>query len=85
MVIRVEGLAPRMRTLACCHSRTVWSPSVGWEDSIFGLVSVPVVAMVGGAVVTEDYAEQIGADIYGADAVETVEKLKHIMESRRTA
>jgi 5-methyltetrahydrofolate--homocysteine methyltransferase len=46
---------------------------------------VPVVAMVGGAVVTEDYAEQIGADIYGADAVETVEKLKHIMESRRTA
>ncbi|MBR5346605.1 MAG: homocysteine S-methyltransferase family protein [Deltaproteobacteria bacterium] len=46
---------------------------------------VPVVAMVGGAVVTKDYADQIGADIYGADAVETVEKLKRIMENRETA
>ena len=37
---------------------------------------VRVVTMVGGAVVTPDYAASIGADFYAADAVEAVAKLK---------
>lgn len=40
---------------------------------------VKVFTMVGGAVVTQDYAEQIGADIYAADAMEAVAKVKKLM------
>lgn len=40
---------------------------------------VKVFTMVGGAVVTQDYADQIGADIYADDAMEAVEKIKKIM------
>lgn len=40
---------------------------------------VKVFTLVGGAVVTQDYADQIGADIYAADAMEAVEKVKKLM------
>jgi 5-methyltetrahydrofolate--homocysteine methyltransferase len=40
---------------------------------------VKVFTMVGGAVVTQDYADQIGADIYADDAMEAVEKVKRFM------
>ncbi len=40
---------------------------------------VKVFTMVGGAVVTQDYADQIGADIYADDAMEAVERIKKIM------
>ena len=37
---------------------------------------VKVFTMVGGAVVTQDYADSIGADIYARDALEAVSKVK---------
>jgi len=37
---------------------------------------VKVFTMVGGAVVTQEYADSIGADLYAADALEAVEKVK---------
>ena len=40
---------------------------------------VKVFTMVGGAVVTQDYADQIGADIYADDAMEAVDKIKKLM------
>ncbi|MDD2557563.1 MAG: homocysteine S-methyltransferase family protein [Desulfuromonadaceae bacterium] len=40
---------------------------------------VKVFTMVGGAVVTQDYADQIGADIYADDAMEAVKKIKKFM------
>jgi len=39
---------------------------------------VKVFTMVGGAVVTPDYAAKIGADIYAADALEAVKKVKEL-------
>jgi 5-methyltetrahydrofolate--homocysteine methyltransferase len=36
--------------------------------------------MVGGAVVTEDYAREIGADLYAKDAMEAVAKVKALLE-----
>ncbi len=39
---------------------------------------VKVFTMVGGAVVTEEYAEKIGADLYGGDAMAAVEKIKRL-------
>jgi 5-methyltetrahydrofolate--homocysteine methyltransferase len=40
---------------------------------------VKVFTMVGGAVVTEDYAARIGADLYGGDAMDAVRKIKQIL------
>ncbi len=40
---------------------------------------VKVFTMVGGAVVTQDYAEEIGADLYAADALEAVAKIKELL------
>ncbi len=40
---------------------------------------VKVFTMVGGAVVTESYAAEIGADLYAADALEAVAKVKQLL------
>jgi methanogenic corrinoid protein MtbC1 len=38
--------------------------------------------MIGGRPVTEEYATQIGADSFGKDAYEAVEKAKQLMKKR---
>ena len=38
--------------------------------------------MVGGAVVTQEFADEIGADIYGEDAMDTVKKVEEWMKRR---
>ena len=40
---------------------------------------VKVFTMVGGAVVTQEYADKIGADIYAKDALEAVTKIKQML------
>jgi 5-methyltetrahydrofolate--homocysteine methyltransferase len=40
---------------------------------------VKVFTMVGGAVVTQEYAERIGADLYARDALEAVAKIKKLL------
>jgi len=40
---------------------------------------VKVFTMVGGAVVTQDYADAIGADLYATDAIEAVAKVKELL------
>jgi 5-methyltetrahydrofolate--homocysteine methyltransferase len=40
---------------------------------------IKVFTMVGGAVVTQDYADSIGADIYAKDAIEAVAKVKALL------
>jgi 5-methyltetrahydrofolate--homocysteine methyltransferase len=41
---------------------------------------IKVFTMVGGAVVTQDYADSIGADIYAKDALEAVVKVKALLK-----
>jgi 5-methyltetrahydrofolate--homocysteine methyltransferase len=43
---------------------------------------VKVFTMVGGAVVTPDYAASIGADLYAADALEAVVKVKELLRHK---
>jgi 5-methyltetrahydrofolate--homocysteine methyltransferase len=43
---------------------------------------VKVITLVGGAVVTQDYADKIGADAYAEDALEAVEKVKEIFRQK---
>ena len=40
---------------------------------------IKVFTMVGGAVVTQSYADSIGADIYAKDALEAVAKFKKLL------
>ncbi len=42
---------------------------------------VKVFTMVGGAVVSQDYADSIGADIYAKDALEAVAKVKELLKA----
>lgn len=42
---------------------------------------VKVFTMVGGAVVTQSYADEIGADLYARDALEAVAKIKQLLQS----
>jgi 5-methyltetrahydrofolate--homocysteine methyltransferase len=44
-----------------------------------------VAVMVGGAPVTQEYANAVGADSYAADASTTVKKAKELIERRRSA
>jgi 5-methyltetrahydrofolate--homocysteine methyltransferase len=44
-----------------------------------------VVVMVGGAPVTQEYADAVGADGYAADASATVKKAKDLIQRRRAA
>jgi 5-methyltetrahydrofolate--homocysteine methyltransferase len=41
---------------------------------------VETFTMIGGAVVTEDYAREIGADLYARDAMEAVARIKKLLE-----
>jgi 5-methyltetrahydrofolate--homocysteine methyltransferase len=40
---------------------------------------VKVFTMLGGAVVTQDYADSVGADLYAADALEAVARIKALL------
>jgi 5-methyltetrahydrofolate--homocysteine methyltransferase len=44
-----------------------------------------VIVMVGGAPVTQEYADAVGADGYSPDASATVKKAKQLIEQRRSA
>ena len=44
-----------------------------------------VAVMVGGAPVTQEYADAVGADAYSADASATVKKAKELVQRRRSA
>jgi 5-methyltetrahydrofolate--homocysteine methyltransferase len=46
---------------------------------------IKVFTMVGGAVVTREYADSIGADLYAADALEAVAKVKELLGAGQKA
>ncbi|MBQ4132469.1 MAG: hypothetical protein IJD04_01880, partial [Desulfovibrionaceae bacterium] len=54
---------------------------VRMEDTIALLreKELPIKVMVGGAVVTEEYARSIGAEGYAADAVASVKTARHLL------
>lgn len=61
------GLSALMTTSLCSMRKTV-AAIKNYDKSI--------IVMVGGAVVTEEFKDEIGADIYGKDAQDTVRKLQ---------
>ncbi|HXI10731.1 MAG TPA: hypothetical protein VNK06_08010, partial [Thermodesulfobacteriota bacterium] len=43
---------------------------------------VKVMTIVGGAVVTKEFTDKIGADEYGGDALSAIEKMKRMVKER---
>ena len=43
---------------------------------------IKVLTMVGGAVVTQEYADKINADLYAVDALEAVRKIKELFTEK---
>jgi 5-methyltetrahydrofolate--homocysteine methyltransferase len=66
---RVVGLSALMTTTLDSMRETVKAVKTAHPDAVIA---------VGGAVVTESFAAQIGADVYGKDAMDTVRKLTAI-------
>ncbi|MBI3753811.1 MAG: hypothetical protein HY266_07215, partial [Deltaproteobacteria bacterium] len=44
---------------------------------------VPVLTMVGGAVVNQEFADRIGANGYAKDALEAVDKMKMLVKKEK--
>ena len=61
-----------VRTLAAAHDQHREEPRL--KDA-----GVLAFTMVGGAVVTPEYAEKIGADVYGRDALEAVARIRELL------
>lgn len=58
--------------------------TVGEMENVIGELKkrkIKAFSMIGGAVVTEDYARSINADIYAKDAMEAVEKIKEFIKN----
>ncbi|MBI5810810.1 MAG: cobalamin B12-binding domain-containing protein, partial [Deltaproteobacteria bacterium] len=45
---------------------------------------IDALTIVGGAVVTKEFSEKIGADAYGGDALSAIEKMKRMIRERRS-
>jgi len=69
--VRLVGLSALMTTTLPAMEETVRQ---------LRTLPEPPVTFVGGAVVTPDYARQIGADYYAKDARESVEIAKKVLE-----
>ena len=63
------------RRCRCSRRTSTRSQKAGLRDK--------VIVMVGGAPVTQEYADAVGADGYSADASSAVKKAKELIERRR--
>ena len=68
--VRLVGLSALMTTTLPAMEKTV---------RLLGTLEQPPVVFVGGAVVTPEYAAQIGADYYAADARQSVEIARKVL------
>ena len=68
--VRLVGLSALMTTTLPAMEKTV---------RLLGTLEQPPVAFVGGAVVTPEYAAQVGADHYAADARQSVEIARKVL------
>jgi 5-methyltetrahydrofolate--homocysteine methyltransferase len=78
---RIVSEAERLKVDAVGLSALMTTTMTEMETVLEKLKSagVKTFTMVGGAVVTQDYADSIGADIYARDAMEAVAKVKALL------
>ncbi len=80
----VKSAKPDLLLLSCLYTVTMHA----MEDTIISLrkagLKGKVRTIIGGAPITQDFADQIGADGFGVDAVDGVKKAKALMEQSKT-
>ena len=64
---------------------TTTMPQMGNVVNALKKACVSVKTMIGGAPVTQEYADEIGADGYAADAASAVDKARELISGRRKA
>jgi 5-methyltetrahydrofolate--homocysteine methyltransferase len=69
----VVGLSALMTTTMAAMGRTV---------ALLREAGIPALTILGGAVVTEEYAERVGADAYAKDGMEAVRRLGELLRRR---
>jgi methanogenic corrinoid protein MtbC1 len=73
---------PDLLLLSCLYTVTMHS----MEDTLIALKKAglkgSVITLIGGAPVTKEFADSIGADGYGIDAMDGVKKAKELLEER---
>ncbi len=74
---------PDLLLLSCLYTVTMYS----MEDTITALKKAglrgSVITLVGGAPVTKEFADSIGADGFGIDAMDGVKKAKELLDERK--
>lgn len=79
----VKKEKPDLLLLSCLYTLTMHS----MEDTIIALkkakIKGDVITLVGGAPVTKEFADSIGADGFGIDAMDGVKKAKELLAGRR--
>jgi 5-methyltetrahydrofolate--homocysteine methyltransferase len=80
----VKSAKPDLLLLSCLYTVTMHA----MEDTIISLrkagLKGKVKTIIGGAPITQEFADQIGADGFGVDAVDGVKKAKALMEQSKT-
>ena len=79
----VKKEKPDLLLLSCLYTVTMHS----MEDTIIALKKAglkgSVITLVGGAPVTKEFADSIGADGFGIDAMDGVKKAKELLDGRK--
>ena len=79
----VKSAKPDLLLLSCLYTVTMHA----MEDTIISLrkagLKGKVKTIVGGAPITQEFADQIGADGFGVDAVDGVKKAKQLMQQKK--
>lgn len=79
----VKREKPDLLVLSCLYTLTMHA----MEDTLIALKKAglrgKVKTLVGGAPITQEFAESIGADGFGMDAVDGVRKAKELLDGRR--
>jgi len=79
----VKSAEPDLLLLSCLYTVTMHA----MEDTIISLrkagLKGKVKTIVGGAPITQEFADQIGADGFGVDAVDGVKKAKELIEKSK--
>ena len=63
----------------CIRDRTTTLPSMETTISLLRQENVPCKVVVGGAVLTPEYAQKIGADFYAKDAKASVDVARQVI------
>jgi len=82
-VDKVRELHPDILGLSALMTTTMFSQKAVIKALEEAGLRDKVKVMIGGAVVTEDWAKEIGADAWAKDALDAVEKAKKLIESKK--